>query len=82
MIEGKGLGGKRINRVNLSLDNKTNNKLSKLAIACNMPKTTLARMILEIGLSNADVVNELQEKFNTNQKYRIYPIKINDKIEY
>lgn len=57
MIEGKGLGGKRICRVNVSLDNKMNKKLSKLAIACNMKPTTLARVLIEKCLDDPVLVS-------------------------
>ncbi|MEH6993087.1 hypothetical protein V7075_10265 [Neobacillus drentensis] len=42
MIEGKGLVGKKIHRVNVSLTNKQAFKLNRLATACNMKPTTLA----------------------------------------
>ena len=51
MIEGKGLGGKKIHRVNVSLTNKQAFKLNRLATACNMKPTTLAAVLIEKGLT-------------------------------
>jgi hypothetical protein len=41
MIEEKGLGGKKVNRVGISISNEYDSKLRKLATACNMKHTTL-----------------------------------------
>lgn len=84
MIEGKGLGGKRVNRVNLSLTNKTSSKLNKLATACNMKPTTLACLLLEIGLDSTELVNRLQDEYNVHGAYKILLVKDykNNEIEY
>jgi hypothetical protein len=71
LIEGKGLGGKKVNRVNLSLANEYDNKLKKLATACNMDHTPLARLILEKCLDDAQFVNELQKEYCTQKAYKI-----------
>jgi hypothetical protein len=75
MIEGKGLGNKKVNRVNLSLTNKSNNKLNKLATACNMKPTTLACLLLEIGLDSSDLINKLQDEYNVHNAYRVVLVK-------
>ncbi|MCM3053658.1 hypothetical protein [Caldibacillus thermoamylovorans] len=82
MIEGKGLGGKRICRVNVSLDNQMNQKLNKLAIACNMKPTTLARMLIEKCLDNPQLVSDLQNEFAVHSAYRVIPVTRQGKIEY
>lgn len=71
MIEGKGLGGKKVHRVNVSLTNKMSSKLTKLATACNMRPTTLAALLIEKGLSNVQLVNELQKEYCTQSAYRL-----------
>lgn len=75
MIEGKGLGNKKVNRVNVSLSNKLNSKLNKLAIAINMRPTTLAALLIEIGLGDAKLISELQREHTIHTAYRIVPIK-------
>lgn len=75
MIEGKGLGNKKVNRVNLSLTNKTNSKLNKLATACNMKPTTLACLLLEIGLDSTDLINRLQDEYNVHNAYKVVLVK-------
>ncbi|MBT2659387.1 hypothetical protein J7E81_30135 [Bacillus sp. ISL-18] len=71
MIEGKGLGGKKIHRVNVSLTNKQGYKLNRLAIACNMKPTTLAGLLIEISLNNAGLVDKLQKEYWTQTSYRV-----------
>lgn len=83
MIEGKGLGGKRVNRVNISLNNKFINKLNRLATACNMKPTTLAALLVELSLDDNKIVLELQDEYCTHTAYRVIPAKkYNDNIEY
>ncbi|WML38720.1 hypothetical protein RCG19_16150 [Neobacillus sp. OS1-2] len=71
MIEGKGLGGKKIHRVNTSLTNKVSSKLNRLATACNMKPTTLAGILIEKGLSNVQLVNDLQKEYCTQAAYKV-----------
>lgn len=75
MIEGKGLGGKKINRVNVSMTNKENVKLNKLAIACNMKPTTLAGLLIEICLADPRLVLQLQNEYAVHTAYKLIPIK-------
>lgn len=75
MIEGKGLGGKKINRVGVSLTNKDNSKLNKLATSCNMKPTTLAGLIIEKCLNNPQFVAQLQEEFCIQKAYKVLLIK-------
>lgn len=72
MIEGKGLGGKKIIRVGLSLSNEYDSKLRKLATACNFKHTPFANMLIEMCLDNAQLVNELQRKYCTQSAYKIF----------
>lgn len=75
MIEGKGLGGKKIHRVNLSLTNAYANKLNRLATACNMRPTTLACMILERCLDDQELVRNLQSEFGIHNAYKVEPVR-------
>lgn len=74
MIEGKGLGGKRVNRVNISLSNHYEANLRRLAVACDMKPTTLAGLLVELGLDNADLVSELQNERCKYAAYKVTPI--------
>lgn len=71
MIEGKGLGDKKVNRVGPSLSNHYDKKLKLLARACDKNYTTMAGIILERCLDDADFVNELQNEFNLYTAYRV-----------
>lgn len=75
MIEGKGLGGKKVNRVNVSLSNRFSAKLNRLAVACNMRPTTLAGLLIERCLDNPNLVMELQEDRSVHSAYRVLPVK-------
>lgn len=82
MIEGKGLGGKKVNRVNVSMTNRMNQKLNKLATACNMRPTTLAGLLIEKSLDNVQLVSELQHEYAVHTAYRVLPVKNQGSIEY
>lgn len=68
---GKGLGGKKIYWVNVSLTNKQSFKLNRLATACNMKPTALARMLIDLCLNNVELVDKLQQEFCTQTSYRV-----------
>jgi hypothetical protein len=82
MIEGKGLGGKKIHRVNVSMTNKLASKLNRLATACNMKPTTLAALLIERGLNNVSLVNELQKEYCTQSAYRVFLVTKNGEVNY
>jgi hypothetical protein len=82
MIEGKGLGNKKINRVNVSLTNKVNNKLSRLATSCNMKPTSLAGLLIEISLDSLELVQKLQNEYGVHNAYRIVPVNHYGEIIY
>ena len=75
MIEGKGLGGKKVNRVNVSMTNRMNQKLNKLATACNMRPTTLACLLIEKSLDNVQLISDLQREFAIHTAYKVLPIR-------
>ncbi|NMD69614.1 hypothetical protein HHO41_04875 [Bacillus sp. DNRA2] len=82
MIEGKGLGNKKVNRVNISLTNKESAKLNRLATACNMRPTTLAGMLVERCLNDVNIINEIQSEYCTYSAYRIVVLKIGNEVKY
>jgi hypothetical protein len=71
MIEEKGLGGKKVNRVGISISNEYDSKLRKLATACNMRHTTLAGLLVEMSLDNLELVNKLQNQYCTQKAYKV-----------
>lgn len=82
MIEGKGLGNKKINRVNLSLTNLELVKLKQLATACNMSPTTMAAHIVAMALDSSSIVHNLQEKYCINDAYRVVLMSIQGRTRY
>ncbi|TYS14258.1 hypothetical protein FZC78_19065 [Rossellomorea vietnamensis] len=75
MIEGKGLGNKKVNRVNISLTNKMSAKLNRLSNACNMKPTTLACLLVEKCLNDPELVFQLQQEHGVYSAYKIVPVK-------
>jgi hypothetical protein len=82
LIEGKGLGGKKIHRVNVSLPNKQAFKLNRLATACNMKPTTLAGLLIEKGLNDVGLVSELQREYCTQSAYRVIIVNNNGELNF
>lgn len=82
LIEGKGLGGKKIHRVNVSLTNKQALKLNRLATACNLKPTTLAGLLIEISLNNAGLVDLLQKEYCTQTSYRVVLVNNDTELLY
>jgi hypothetical protein len=80
MFEGRGLGNKKINRINISVSNETLNKVTRLATSCNMKNTSLVGLIIERALNNLSYVDELQREFNVQPSYRVTPIKNGEKV--
>lgn len=82
MIEGKGLGAKKVHRVNVSLTNKQSSKLNRLATACNMKPTTLAALLIQNSLDNVQLVNELQKEYCTEKAYKVVLINNDGELNY
>jgi hypothetical protein len=82
MIEGKGLGGKKVNRVGVSLSNKYSLKLNRLATACNLKPTTLAGLLIEKCLDNPQLVAEMQKEYCTQSAYRVLLINKGGELHY
>jgi hypothetical protein len=82
MIEGKGLGNKKVNRVNVSLSNRNMSKLDRLATACNMKPTTLAGLLIEKAMNDSNYINELQDQYCTQKAYKIIPVNNNGELVF
>jgi hypothetical protein len=82
MIEGKGLGNKRVNRVNLSLTNREMKNLKLLANACGIDHSVLARKILLLCLEDEMIVNKLQERYCTQRAYKVVFLRNNGEVHY
>ncbi|MCM2535015.1 hypothetical protein NDK43_25075 [Neobacillus pocheonensis] len=82
MIEGKGLGNKKVHRVNVSLTNNQSYKLNRLAAACNMRPTTLAGLLIEKSLNNAELIEELQKEYCTQSSYRLVLLNRGGELHY
>ena len=82
MIEGKGLGNKNINRINLRLSNSYDLKLKQLSRSVNKKPAELTRYIVEYFLDNAQFVFELQDKFCLYDAYRVIPVRASGEVKY
>jgi hypothetical protein len=69
-------------RVNASLDQVTHDQLKKLAISCDMTKTMLAAIIIEMAVQNESVIDWLQKNYNKYDEYRVIPIKSGNRLHY
>lgn len=59
----RGLGGKRVCRISVSMTSEYDKKLNRLSIACgSMSKSRLADELLKIALDSPNVIKFLQEK--------------------
>lgn len=74
MQEGRGLGDKKINRVNVSLSNRYDTKLKRLAVSCNMKPTSLAALFIELSLDSTELVATLQDRYNVHNAYKVIPL--------
>nr|WP_172685265.1 hypothetical protein [Bacillaceae bacterium JMAK1] len=69
-------------RVNASLDQDTHDKLKKLAVSCDMTKTSLATEMLQVVVNHPDFINWFQNKYNENPQYRVIPVNEDGKVYY
>jgi hypothetical protein len=82
MINEKGLGGKRINRLNLSITNEDEKNINMLATACGMKPASIAYEIFLRGLNDIQLLNELQKEYCIQSAYRIVFIQHDGRLEY
>ncbi|MEH7490816.1 hypothetical protein [Neobacillus niacini] len=71
MIEGKGLGGKRIARKGASFTNKEEGHINKLATACDMTPAELIWRMCRKCLYDPMILNEFQKEYCKEKAYRI-----------
>jgi hypothetical protein len=71
MIEGKGLGGKRIARKAASFTNKEEGDINKLATACEMSPAELIWRLVRRCLYDPMILNEFQKEYCTQAAYKI-----------
>jgi len=69
-------------RVMLSLSQENEVKLKRLAVACDMAKSTLGNEIVDWALNNEQFIDFFQRKFHASDELRVVPIKQNGKISY
>ncbi|MCM3763422.1 hypothetical protein [Neobacillus niacini] len=82
MIEGKGLGGKRVARVNASITNKEDSDLKKLATACGMKHTELTWHLIRRCLYDPIIVNEFLDEYCKENSYRVWLVQKDGEIHY
>lgn len=69
-------------RVNITTDKDTHEKLRRLAFACGVSKTALMADIANIVLNNENWVNFIQDKYQVNDNYRLTPARIEGRLYY
>jgi hypothetical protein len=72
---------KKIN-VNPGLDQDTHDKLYKLAISCNMTKTKMAEKIILNMVNNPDFINYMQDLYNVENHFKVFPTIQGDRVIY
>jgi hypothetical protein len=82
MQERRGLGNKKINRVNLSLSNEYLLKLRWMAQACGFRPTELAGMLLEMILDDPQKMYDLQDEFCRYEAYRVRVVRMMGHTHY
>ncbi len=76
------LGRKRCVRYSVSITNETDKKLTTLAKACAMSKSEMTDVILEIGLRSPELIEKLQDRYNQDERLKLYPVVINNVLHY
>lgn len=74
MGKSRGLGGKRIVRKSVSMDNSVDKKITRLAISCGMFESEFIFLILKLAMNSVDFINDVQDKYCVNELYRAIPI--------
>jgi hypothetical protein len=69
-------------RINPTFDVSLHAQIKKLAKTCDISKSDLVRKIVEIGLSNPQFINYLQDKHGVPRNERIYPVTVNGKLQF
>ena len=74
MVRDRGVGGKRVHRVNISVTNFDARNLNRLATSCNLRPTALAALLVVKSLNDPSVVKYLQDEYNLYEEYEVLPI--------
>jgi len=82
MPTAKKMDEKRGARFSVSVSYDTDTKLEKLATSCEMSKSELVDFVLKSAINSSEYVMKLQNRFNKNDKYRVYLVSENGKIRY
>jgi hypothetical protein len=69
-------------RVNSSFNKSSHEKLDKLAIACGTTKTALATYLVELCLSNENIINFVQDQHKHSSRFRVIPSKVNGALKF
>lgn len=69
-------------RVMLSLSQENEAKLKRLAVACDMQKSTLGNEIVNWALNNEQFIDFFQRKYHASDELRVIPIRQNGNISY
>ena len=67
-------------RVNPSLASDTHEKLEMMALACEVTKTKMAEIIIDMVLNDLKSVDNLQNRLGVNNVYRVQGTDINGKV--
>ncbi|MFB5664395.1 hypothetical protein [Alteribacillus sp. HJP-4] len=82
MAAGRGLGGKRCIRKSVSLTNDQDKKSKLLAISCDMSQAELLSLMIKISLDSPNLINVLQDRYNKNEKFKVFPGHVNGNVEF
>jgi len=74
LVHTRGVGGKRVHRVNLSMTNFDARNLNRLATSCNLRPTALAALLVVKSLNDPSVIKYLQDEYNLYKEYEVLPI--------
>jgi len=80
MALARGVGKKRCVRYPVSFTNEQDLKISSLAVSCDMSKSELIGIAVDMVLNNVEAIHLLQDRFNKKPEYRVYPIRENGRV--
>lgn len=70
------------NRIGLTPDQDTKQKLARLSISCGMQPTTMASRLVTLCLNNPNIVDFLQRQYNQDERYKVTPRIVGDQCIY
>lgn len=69
-------------RVNSSYTKQLHEKLEKLAIACGITKTELQAKLVDLCLSNENIINYVQDQHKHTSHFRIIPSRVDGELKF